>query len=82
MADDYLVRYSHRKPNNYEQLKAEMEKKKKIPTVLIATPPVGDYPQWEEGNNALKNRACSFSGTPADRRGLDCPNGPPKYYGR
>ena len=65
MADDYLYEQLNiEKPNNYEQLKAEMEKKKKDsnPFAPLATPPVGDYPQEEVAGKRPKNRARSFFG--------------------
>ena len=65
MADDYLYEQLNiEKPNNYEQLKAEMEKKKKDsnPFAPLATPPVGDYPQEEVAGKCPKNRARSFFG--------------------
>lgn len=72
MADDYLYEQLNiEKPNNYEQLKAEMEKKKKDsnPFAPLATPPVATTRRRKWQGNALKTVPALFSGTPLQTDG-------------
>ena len=72
MADDYLYEQLNiEKPNNYEQLKAEMEEKKKDSNPfapLAATR--WRLPAGGSGRKCPQNRARSFSGTPRRQTGL------------